>query len=224
MTNDSCRDAKTEKAIFLFGSTVGFLKKPLLDHSRLHRLIIETTRLRAVSFCCRLRISRRNTKIERVDERLLARRIAGFAARFLCYSGSGQQKEAACSLRNNRQRKQKVKIKEKPPHFDVYGCISRVFPHFPERSDDFSRCVRIIYEIQELEIATTNLPIFFYKTSCEMNKQQRTLACCLIRCSIASNTRGEIPGIYNLRDARRNFQKQPLKVTILGVIPANFIP
>ena len=25
-------------------------------------------------------------------------------------------------------------------------------------------------------------------------------------------------------DARRNFQKQPLKVTILGVAPANFIP
>ena len=26
------------------------------------------------------------------------------------------------------------------------------------------------------------------------------------------------------RDARQNFQKQPLKVTILGVAPANFIP
>ena len=25
-------------------------------------------------------------------------------------------------------------------------------------------------------------------------------------------------------DARRNFQKKPLKVTILGVAPANFIP
>ena len=25
-------------------------------------------------------------------------------------------------------------------------------------------------------------------------------------------------------DARRNFQKQPLKVTILGVAPANFTP
>ena len=25
-------------------------------------------------------------------------------------------------------------------------------------------------------------------------------------------------------DTRRNFQKQPLKVTILGVAPANFIP
>ena len=25
-------------------------------------------------------------------------------------------------------------------------------------------------------------------------------------------------------DARRNFQKKPLKVTILGVVPANFIP
>ena len=25
-------------------------------------------------------------------------------------------------------------------------------------------------------------------------------------------------------DARQNFQKQPLKVTILGVAPANFIP
>ena len=25
-------------------------------------------------------------------------------------------------------------------------------------------------------------------------------------------------------DARRNFQKQPLKVTILGVTPANYIP
>ena len=26
------------------------------------------------------------------------------------------------------------------------------------------------------------------------------------------------------RDARRNFQKQPLKITILGVAPANFNP
>ena len=26
------------------------------------------------------------------------------------------------------------------------------------------------------------------------------------------------------RDARRNFQKKPLNVTILGVAPANFIP
>ena len=25
-------------------------------------------------------------------------------------------------------------------------------------------------------------------------------------------------------DARRNFQKKPLKVTVLGVAPANFIP
>ena len=25
-------------------------------------------------------------------------------------------------------------------------------------------------------------------------------------------------------DARRNFRKKPLKVTILGVVPANFIP
>ena len=35
--------------------------------------------------------------------------------------------------------------------------------------------------------------------------------------------RGGTP-IYNWRDARRNFQKQPLKVTILGVAPDNFIP
>ena len=33
-------------------------------------------------------------------------------------------------------------------------------------------------------------------------------------------------GLHNIAegDACRNFQKQPLKVTILGVAPANFIP
>ena len=40
---------------------------------------------------------------------------------------------------------------------------------------------------------------------------------------------GQIPGGAGLPyitdgDARRNFQKKPLKVTILGVAPANFIP
>ena len=34
---------------------------------------------------------------------------------------------------------------------------------------------------------------------------------------------GELPYITD-GDARQNFQKQPLKVTILGVAPANFIP
>ena len=34
---------------------------------------------------------------------------------------------------------------------------------------------------------------------------------------------GGLPYITD-RDARRNFQKKPLKVTILGVAPANFIP
>ena len=34
---------------------------------------------------------------------------------------------------------------------------------------------------------------------------------------------GELPYITD-GDARRNFQKKPLKVTILGVAPANFIP
>ena len=34
---------------------------------------------------------------------------------------------------------------------------------------------------------------------------------------------GGLPYIID-GDARRNFQKQPLKVTILGVAPANFIP
>ena len=34
---------------------------------------------------------------------------------------------------------------------------------------------------------------------------------------------GELPYITD-GDTRRNFQKQPLKVTILGVAPANFIP
>ena len=34
---------------------------------------------------------------------------------------------------------------------------------------------------------------------------------------------GGLPYITN-GDARQNFRKQPLKVTILGVAPANFIP
>ena len=34
---------------------------------------------------------------------------------------------------------------------------------------------------------------------------------------------GDLPYITD-GDARRNFQKKPLKVTILGVAPANFIP
>ena len=34
---------------------------------------------------------------------------------------------------------------------------------------------------------------------------------------------GGLPYITD-EDARRNFQKQPLKVTILGGAPANFIP
>ena len=34
---------------------------------------------------------------------------------------------------------------------------------------------------------------------------------------------GGLPYITDV-DARRNFQKQPLKVTILGVAPANFFP
>ena len=35
--------------------------------------------------------------------------------------------------------------------------------------------------------------------------------------------RGGLPYITD-GDARRNFQKKPLKVTIFGVAPANFIP
>ena len=34
---------------------------------------------------------------------------------------------------------------------------------------------------------------------------------------------GELPYITD-GNTRRNFQKKPLKVTILGVAPANFIP
>ena len=34
---------------------------------------------------------------------------------------------------------------------------------------------------------------------------------------------GGLPYITDV-DARQNFQKQPLKVTILGVAPAKFIP
>ena len=34
---------------------------------------------------------------------------------------------------------------------------------------------------------------------------------------------GELPYITD-GDARRHFQKKPLKVTILGVAPANFVP
>ena len=37
------------------------------------------------------------------------------------------------------------------------------------------------------------------------------------------NPRAGLPNITD-GDARQNFQKQPLKVTILGVAPANFIP
>ena len=41
---------------------------------------------------------------------------------------------------------------------------------------------------------------------------------------LVSSALGEgLPNIID-GDARRNFQKQPLKVTILGVAPANFIP
>ena len=36
-------------------------------------------------------------------------------------------------------------------------------------------------------------------------------------------SRGRLQYITD-RDARRNFQKKPLKVTILGVAPANFVP
>ena len=41
----------------------------------------------------------------------------------------------------------------------------------------------------------------------------------------ATQPRGELP--YNIitdGDARQNVQKQPLKVTTLGVAPANYIP
>ena len=40
------------------------------------------------------------------------------------------------------------------------------------------------------------------------------------------NSRGGGGGLQYITDgdARRNFQKKPLKVTILGVAPANFIP
>ena len=41
--------------------------------------------------------------------------------------------------------------------------------------------------------------------------------------SILTRGGGGLPYITD-GDARRNFQKQPLKVTMLGVAPANFIP
>ena len=44
---------------------------------------------------------------------------------------------------------------------------------------------------------------------------------------IHTGYRGDTPGglpYITDGDARRNFKKQPLKVTIFGVAPANFIP
>ena len=40
--------------------------------------------------------------------------------------------------------------------------------------------------------------------------------------SSACSPRGKLPHTTD-RDAHRNFQKKPLKVTILGVAPVNFI-
>ena len=44
--------------------------------------------------------------------------------------------------------------------------------------------------------------------------------CCIL--TLIAYPGGGLPFITD-GDARRNFQKQPLKVTILGVAPANFI-
>ena len=63
----------------------------------------------------------------------------------------------------------------------------------------------------------------------------RVELCCVVLCSIVSccielyyilpggGGGGGLPYITD-GEARRNFQKQPLKITILGVAPANFIP